>query len=522
MLARLRGIALEGRWPPLFREILVGTGVQSRILADEEGDRHWMDLRQTMQHALEFLVLGRGGIPELLEHLRRLARGDETAADDRNLHARATDRGRVQILTMHVSKGLEFPVVFLSPSAKPRRKDQNRWIAEREGRLRLHVAPKECGKDDPSLLQAEEECRRLLYVALTRPKLLLVSPCFGGRRKPDDILSLRLAAAVESPPEGVLVEPPLPAPSRIGARSGTGTPSPAPERRDPSSLALRERSLVLSSYSAIARSAAAGILDGRPQRAEEMSESVTTPSGAERPDAWLPRGAASGDALHELLELLLRRDDLAWCRDAAEPPAWLLRDASGILAANGLDPALSDRAARLAVDVLASELPLPGGACARLCDLPRAHRRPEVEFHCAFDGEGRILDSPASTPRRGWLVGYVDLLFRHDGRWYVLDWKTTSLPGWDPESLDHGMLEHDYALQASLYARVLASARPRVECGGAVYVFLRAFADASRADTRAGVWTATPGDLDTTPVGPRLERWLQARRGRTGRGGDAP
>lgn len=521
LLGRLRGIAMEGRWPLLFREILAGTDVQRRILEGEEGDRHWMDLRQTMQHALEFLVLGRGGIPELLEHLRRLARGDETAAEDRNLHARATDRGRVQILTMHVSKGLEFPVVFLSPSARPRRKDQNRWIAQRDGELRLHVAPKEHGKDDPSLAQAEEESRRLLYVAMTRPKLLLVAPCFRGPRRPDDILSLRLSSLVETPPRGVVVEQPLPPPRPIDRPSepGSGT---RPLRQDPSPLRLRERALVLSSYSAIARSAAAGVLDGRRQRAEEASESVIPRPDTDRPDSWLPRGATSGDALHELLELLLRQDDLSWCREAAEPPSWLLRETAAILSANGLDPALASRASKLAVDVLASDLPLPDGASARLCDLPRAHRRPEVEFHCAFDARGGLVVPGAdSGARQGWLVGYVDLLFRHGDRWHVLDWKTTSLAGWEPETLDRGMLEHDYALQASLYAHVLAAARPRVRCGGAVYVFLRAFADPARAGSRAGVWTATPGALEATPVAPRLERWLHARRTRPERGGDA-
>lgn len=522
VLDRLRALALEGRWALLFREMLALTGVQERMLAGEEGDRHWMDLRQTAHHALEFLVLGRGGIPELLEHLRRLERGDETAEDDRNLHARATDRGRVQILTMHVSKGLEFPVVFLAPAADPRRRSQNRWIAERDGLPRLHVAPKECGGDDDSLVQAGEESRRLLYVALTRPKLVLEVPYFLGRKdKPEGMLSRRLEAVVAAPPEGVRVQPAHPSPdaSRAGI-DARDRAAPAP-RRDPSELHLGRRSLILSSYSAISRSSQALALEGRPHRAEEnQTESVTTAPAADLPDAWLPRGAASGDALHEILEHLLRLEDLSWCRDAATPPDWLSRQAESSLSGNGLDPAIAPRVARLALDVLATPLPLPGGDSVRLCDLPRPHRRPEVEFHCAFDERGGLLaPGTHSAPHRGWLVGYIDLLFRHGGTWYVLDWKTTTLPSWDRDALDRGMREHDYLLQASLYARVVAESLPRVPCGGAVYVFLRAGAGLEgRPALVPGTWTAAAADLEGPLAPARLEAWLRSRRNPSSRG----
>lgn len=516
---RLARRAMEGRWPSLFREILSATGVQGRILSESDGDRDWMDLRQTMAHALEFLVLGRGGIHELLEHLDRLAQGEETAAEDRNLHARATDRERVRILTMHVSKGLEFPVVFLSPSQDPKGRDESRWIEESEGRLRLHVAPKDHERDDgnrdPTVVQALEETGRILYVAITRPKLLLEMPFFArSNGKPDNLLAKHLAPAVEGNSEGVAVLHPTDTQASHATTDGISRDIAPPEHRDVATLRLSERSLVLSSYSALSRAASSPGLEGRPNRSEETENAPAT-APAILPDAWLPRGTSTGDALHELLESLLRQDDLSWCAD--EAPAWLLRDAESSLSAQGLDRTLAPRVARLLLDVLASPLPLPGGGQVRLADLPKGDRRPEVEFHCAFDREGNILlpgRISSSAPRKGWLVGYIDLLFRHEGVWYVLDWKTTTLPGWDEASLREGMREHDYELQAALYTRVVGEALPSVPCGGAVYVFLRASAGSPvpKDAPLPGVWTSPATGREPHLVRSRLEGWMQRRR----------
>ena len=86
----------------------------------------------------------------------------------------------------------------------------------------------------------------------------------------------------------------------------------------------------------------------------------------------------------------------------------------------------------------------------------------------------------------GFLSGFVDLVFEHEGAWYVIDWKSNHL-GNRPE--DYGrdavweaMCEHDYVLQYHLY--VLALHRylawrlgdaydMEKHLGGVWYVFLR-------------------------------------------------
>lgn len=522
LLERLSSLATEGRWSRLFHVLRRETSVESRLLGDEDGDRHWMDLRQTMEHALEFLLLGRGRIPELVEHLARLERGDESASEDRNLHARATDRDRVQILTMHVSKGLEFPVVFLATSPPRRQGPVERWIAERDGRLRLHMACRaEGAPQGPAVEQSLQEEARLLYVALTRPKLQVVVPFHQPTGStPTDLLSSRLAGISFGTQAG-----PEDHPIAIN-----GSPPPAPEAefqanvpaRRIAALGLRERVRFLSSYSAISRTATDHFLSGRLRPSEEpqipepaplATDSVTTQPG----DAWLPRGAATGDALHELLEACLRRPDLEWTAEPT-PPEWLLAQARRTLRLNGLPDNLAVQVAELVVRILASPIELPDEQPLRLRDLPPADRRPEVEFHCALGSDGRILvaNGDGAPGPEGWLVGYIDLLFRYRGRWYVLDWKTTTLPAYAPSDLDRGMDEHDYRLQAALYAAVLKRSGLG-PCGGAVYVFVRAVAnsatDPSPPGTLPGVWTSSPSDKLDDIAGERLGAWIRSRRG---------
>ncbi len=59
----------------------------------------------------------------------------------------------------------------------------------------------------------------------------------------------------------------------------------------------------------------------------------------------------------------------------------------------------------------------------------------------------------------GYLKGYVDLVFEHDDRWYIIDWKSNHLgntPGeYDQDGLWRPMVDHHYILQYHLYCAAL-------------------------------------------------------------------
>jgi exodeoxyribonuclease V beta subunit len=82
---------------------------------------------------------------------------------------------------------------------------------------------------------------------------------------------------------------------------------------------------------------------------------------------------------------------------------------------------------------------------------------------------------------QGLLTGFMDLVFEHAGRYYVLDYKSNRLPAYTAAALRQAMLAHRYDVQATLYLlalhRLLKARLPGYDyerhVGGAVYLFAR-------------------------------------------------
>ncbi|MDR0225932.1 MAG: exodeoxyribonuclease V subunit beta [Burkholderiaceae bacterium] len=97
-------------------------------------------------------------------------------------------------------------------------------------------------------------------------------------------------------------------------------------------------------------------------------------------------------------------------------------------------------------------------------------------------------DRPALPQRslHGMLMGFADLVFCHEGRYWVLDYKSNHLgpdgAAYGQEALARAMLHHRYDVQAALYllalhrllrSRLGAAYEPQRQLGGALYYFLR-------------------------------------------------
>jgi exodeoxyribonuclease V beta subunit len=112
------------------------------------------------------------------------------------------------------------------------------------------------------------------------------------------------------------------------------------------------------------------------------------------------------------------------------------------------------------------------------------------ETHGGPDGVryAAMLRQLGGARLHGFLTGFVDLVCEHDGKWYVIDWKSNQL-GADPAaygeaSLQAVMESSHYTLQYHLYLvalhRYLRTRLPHYDIeahlGGAAYAFLRGFA----------------------------------------------
>ena len=97
----------------------------------------------------------------------------------------------------------------------------------------------------------------------------------------------------------------------------------------------------------------------------------------------------------------------------------------------------------------------------------------------------------------GYLTGFIDLICRYNGRFYVMDYKSNSLDGYTDDSLLEAMREHNYGLQYWIYTlvlhRYLRQRQPDYQYdrhfGGVKYLFVRGMLSSEPA---SGVFSDRP------------------------------
>ncbi len=466
-------------------------GLGERMLRRRHGERQLTDLRHVGQ-ALHAAAVEDGlGLAALVEWLR--GRRVEAARDTATERTRRleSDAAAVQVLTLHASKGLQFPVVYL-PFAF------DRWVGEPD-MLLLHDAAGErvldvggagsTGRAERERLAAAEaagESLRLFYVGVTRAQSQVVLWWAPTKNTWTSALHrlifgrTRGSSAVPDTAPGVSdVE----AHQRFTTLAAAGGPSVEPavfvERRpvpgpvDPlPALSIRgfDRPLDTgwrrTSYSAL--SAAADHVPGasvagppdvtsEPETGERADESLPVIAlpvdrpvdDLPSPMAALPKGTGFGTLVHAVLEHTdpmaadLAAELLARCAEevsrrpglvgAPELAAALLPVLLTPLGESADGRTLADipRADRLAE--LDFELPLAGGDDVG-ADLVLAAMAPLLRRHLPADdplvGYADRLESPelGGQPLRGYLTGSLDVVLRLPGpRYLVADYKTNWL-----------------------------------------------------------------------------------------------
>ncbi len=527
--------------------LLADNGVRARLMAHRDGERRVTNVLHCVEVLQRAAVEHKLGPEGLVAWLGRQI-SDRPEDDEYQLRLE-TDDLAVQVLTVHRSKGLEYPVVlcpFAWEGLRDRKKDEREPARFHHpadpGRVVLDLGS---GRfwEAVSLARREDlaERIRLSYVALTRARqrcyvawgrvkgadtsplaYLLHAPDVARRAPPTEVVDAVADAVGERDgsewaadldrlvgrSDGrVAVAPPPEPDGRVWTRSsGAGADLVAPE---PAPAVAREWGV--TSFSGFV-SASHDRAD-RPDRDEGTGGEPDGDAPVERTIFSFPRGTRAGQCLHGVFEDLAFDDP-----DPARPAAV----AGARLAAHGIGREWAEVVAGMVERVL--DAPVLGRDVPfRLRGLAAADRLTELEFHLPVGrvspaGLGRVLsrhpdaDGPPGLAHRaarlgfpvvrGLLKGFVDLVFRHGGRYYLLDWKSNHL-GNRVEAYDRGamaaeMARHHYDLQYLLYAaalhrylgRRLPGYRYDDHFGGAVYVFLRGVAPGSEN----GLYRARPSE----------------------------
>lgn len=525
---------------PMLRRLLHDFQLPQVLIARSDGERvltNLLHLAELLQQAATELDGEQALIRHLGEHLASVGQ----AGEDQILRLES-DEQLVKVVTIHKSKGLEYPLVFLPFICTSKPVDGQRlplaWH-DSDGHAHLTLTP-----DAEQIALADDERLaedlRLLYVALTRAqhacwlgvadlkrgagKTSLLhrsalgyllgggAPLANSNQLNDWLQALQadcsaIACSAMPEPDEQAYSAPLNHSELLPVRE--------PKRRAAenwwiasySALRIGEDAMTLAADSSQAQQ----LLDDERPDPQQLREVAPGSGDIHR----FPRGPNPGTFLHGLLEWAglegfaqVTANDAALKRTVGQ--RCNRRDWEGWI------NTLSDWLKQLLLQPMALEPASPMVALNQLSQY-----QIEMEFWFAshkvdvgqldrlvcehtHQGASRVAAQPAQL--NGMFKGFIDLAFEHDGRFYVADYKSNWLGpddlAYSELAMESAILGQRYDLQYVLYLlalhRQLRARLPDYDydrhVGGALFIFLR------------GVHSATGGVYFVKPPRELIER----------------
>lgn len=491
MLGTYRKIYLEKGVAQLFQSILQEQQMVTRLHGMSGGERtltNFLHLAELLQQSAP----ESGGLETLLRWLNDQIHAPEQTSEDRQLRLES-DENLVKIVTIHAAKGLEYPLIFLPFlwSARPCATNEPLSFHTNEypGQLTIDL-----GTGDADHYQLAERERlagdlRLLYVALTRARYACYF-CWGRINRISESALCKLLHPQGVPDSIDLLIKDL---KTLDTLYGELHIKPCPD--DFPSLQVKPENqnqpFQLNTFS--------GQIDTRWRINSYSGLMSAHDSNHEQPDYdrnhnddqqsteqnrfGFPRGADAGICLHAIFEYITF--------DEAEGHSAIIRDQ---LARAGYAEQWQEVLQYWVQAILDTPL-AEGGTLAQLKNTARIN---EMAFFFPLESVARdpfnqILRQYGHAPLpagglsslHGLMGGFIDLIFEHQGKYFVADYKSNHLGNaytdYHGDQLQAAMDQHRYDLQYLIYSlalhRYLAE---RIEhyaydthFGGVYYLFLR-------------------------------------------------
>ncbi|CAH0531566.1 RecBCD enzyme subunit RecB [Allocatenococcus thiocycli] len=505
---------------PMLRAVISKRHIAERLLEEgassqgENGERVLTDLMhigELLQQASNELDSDHGLLRWLAQSISDAENG--LGGSDDQIQRLESERNLVQIVTIHKSKGLEYDLVFLPFVFSYREASEAKYYDAATDRTVLDITG-----SDASMMQADKERLaedlRLIYVALTRAVyacFIGASPLRNGRstKEPTGVHHSAIGYLVQNGQEGgindlyqglkqqqdkldcvALGEPPQQLEEMYVAPQEEVCDLTAKELQNPI-----DRNWRITSYSGLVKQgshqtehdATIEITGFDIDSSDEQDEEDLVEP--ERSIFTFPRGARPGTFLHSLFEEI----EFTQPATTEENTQIIL----GLMESEQLDEEWLPILQQLIDTVLATPL---DGKSLLLNQKAPSQRLVEMEFLLPIE----VLSAPALNrviqrhdplsakagdlgfqTVQGMLKGFIDLVFEHQGKYYVLDWKSNHLGDdvthYHGEALKSAMADHRYDLQYQIYALALhrflrsrlANYQYDQHFGGVYYLFLR-------------------------------------------------
>ncbi|MCG8607439.1 exodeoxyribonuclease V subunit beta [bacterium] len=514
----------------MIKDLMSGENLLSRLMRYPDGERRITNLLHLAEVLNQAAVTKKLGMAGILKWLSEQIAAKMAPIEEHQLRLES-DEQAVKLVTMHMSKGLEYPVVFCPFT----------WsgsVLWRGGDLKIHAETPsseltlDLGSEDQAqnkmIAEKEElaENLRLLYVAVTRamhrcylfwgrfnegpssalaylfhaPGMLGIEDIVTTLRTyvkgfDDDRLKSDLGKLIDSSEDKIAFEEIQTAevqpyeretvPERLLSHREFGTKIDTSER--------------ISSYSSLVTlQAHAGEMADYDQvslesKAAAFSRKSTSPDASDF--LSFPAGAKTGNCVHSLLQNLDFKDA---ARGQVEQTvgSWLARF--------GFEqhwaPAVCDMLKKVCT------VPLGVGEPHSLSQIDLSQRLNELEFYfplktisskilrdlfkplaeTKFGADfSRKIQDLSFRPIKGFMKGFIDLIYRYQDRFYIVDWKSNHLgsdrEAYYKEALYQPMAENLYILQYHIYVLALHQyLRQRLpnydyekHFGGVFYIFVR-------------------------------------------------
>jgi exodeoxyribonuclease V beta subunit len=466
--------------------IISAFSIDKNLLEKESGLRDLTNIHHLLELLNKEELRGSNSPSALLGYFRKKMEPGAVQSEEDEIRLE-TDAKAVQIVTMHASKGLEYPIVFCPFLWRESSNQQNPFFTISNGKqLLMNVDPESEQYQAFAAQRREEEYSekiRLTYVALTRAK----SACFVHWYKQNKGVKSAINHLIDA---NSVQQSDASAQKKIHWKKAETSASTYLQRSEKqyrltetkpfNRKGIQNFPRVLS-YSSLAEKLhketdannAPGFDDD-----ELLINNVVSSLADEETIFSLPRGKLTGNLVHAIFENIDFQNAATYEVQITEQ-----------LMKHRFDEKWKHVLKKLVTDSLQHDLALG----LKLGDIPQYQRITEMQFYFQVEGiqSSRLIKmirrqaAHQNQNQFGTLTGFIDLVFEYNGQFYVLDYKSNFLgdnnADYSAEAIRAEMIHANYDLQYHIYAlalhRYLAANLQDYEYkkhfGGVIYLFLR-------------------------------------------------